>query len=100
MGAPCFQSGVDQPRVFFNPNRARSIYATPHSKEIKDVSSVIPGDFALYQNNPNPFNPSTTIKFDVPALREGASEISLAVFNLLGQKVATLYKGVVAAGID
>ncbi len=76
------------------------IYATPQSTEIKEVSSFVPGDFALYQNNPNPFNPSTTIKFDVPALREGASEISLAVFNLLGQRVATLFAGVVAAGID
>ncbi len=55
---------------------------------------------ALYQNNPKPFNPSAIIKFDVPALREGASEISLTVFNLLGQKEATLYKGVVAAGTD
>ncbi len=76
------------------------IYATPHNTEIKEVSIFVSGDFALYQNNPNPFNPSTTIKFDVPALGEGASVISLAVFNLPGQKVATLYKGVVDAGID
>ncbi len=61
-------------------------------------SSSIPKEFQLNQNYPNPFNPSTIIKFDVPALREGASEISLAVFNLLGQKVATLFAGAVAAG--
>ncbi len=60
--------------------------------------AFVSGDFALYQNYPNQFNSSTTIKFDVPSLREGASEISLAVFNLLDQKVATLYKGVVDAG--
>ncbi|KAA3613046.1 MAG: T9SS C-terminal target domain-containing protein [Calditrichaeota bacterium] len=74
------------------------IYATPHSAEVKEVNSFVPADFAMYQNKPNPFNPSTTIKFDVPALREGAINVSLTVYNLLGQKVATLYEGVVDAG--
>ncbi len=54
---------------------------------------------ALYQNNPNPFNPSTTIKFDVPALHEGASEISLTVFNLLGQKVANFIMVLLMPGL-
>ncbi len=60
--------------------------------------AFVSGDFTLYQNKPNPFNPSTTIKFDVPALHEGVSEISLGIFNLLGQKVATIFAGVVDAG--
>ncbi len=54
---------------------------------------------ALYQNNTNPFNPSTTIKFDVPALHEGASEISLTVFNLLGQKVANFIMVLLMPGL-
>ncbi len=46
----------------------------------------IPDRYALFDNYPNPFNPSTTISFQLPK----ASSISLNVFNALGQLVATL----------
>ena len=53
-----------------------------------------PEAFALHQNYPNPFNPSTTIAF---TLGKGGMT-SLAVYNVLGQKVATLFDGYAAAG--
>ncbi len=54
----------------------------------------LPREFALKQNYPNPFNPSTMIEFAVPA--EG--NVELSIYNLVGQKVATLVNGKVAQG--
>ncbi|HTY10557.1 MAG TPA: glycosyl hydrolase family 18 protein [Bacteroidota bacterium] len=46
----------------------------------------IPGGFVLYDNFPNPFNPSTTIQFLLPA----AAHVTIKVFDVLGREVATL----------
>jgi hypothetical protein len=64
------------------------------STSVKSVSNVIPESYQLRQNYPNPFNPSTQIGFDVP--REGF--VSLKVYNLLGQEVATLVRETLAPG--
>ena len=50
---------------------------------------VLPARFALGPNYPNPFNPSTIIPYQLAAL----SEVRLEVFNLLGQRIATLVNG-------
>lgn len=54
----------------------------------------LPRDWALTQNNPNPFNPSTRISFDVPA----SSRVTLRVYNFLGQQVRTLVDAHLAPG--
>ena len=56
--------------------------------------NTLPNDYVLEQNYPNPFNPSTTISFSLPT----ASQATIEIFNLLGQKVATPYDGFAEAG--
>lgn len=55
----------------------------------------IPGKFALEQNYPNPFNPSTNISFNLPV----SSQVTLKVYNILGQEVATLVNGKLSSGL-
>jgi len=50
------------------------------------ISSITPTDFKLYSNYPNPFNPATKIKFDLPS----KSHTSLIVYDALGRAVQTL----------
>jgi hypothetical protein len=55
-----------------------------------------PVEFALGQNFPNPFNPSTTIPYAVPGTVAG--ETRLTIFNSSGQEVRTLVSGPVTPG--
>jgi hypothetical protein len=54
----------------------------------------VPLRFAMEQNFPNPFNPSTTIRYEVPV----PSIVSLTVCNVLGQEITTLARGEVGPG--
>ena len=71
------------------------LVSIPGDKQDRDSS---PTDFQLFQNYPNPFNPVTTISYTVGAHHDVPVLVELSIFNLLGQKVATLVSAKQAAG--
>ena len=60
-----------------------------------DDNESIPNQFAMHQNYPKPFNPSTQISFDIP---QDGEHIMLNIYNILGQNVSTLVNGVMNPG--
>ena len=64
----------------------------------EDIRNTIPRDWMLYQNYPNPFNPTTTIEFDVPEVAGRIPRAAIQIFNMLGQRVRTIERGIHDAG--
>lgn len=62
--------------------------------DIKTLENGLPTEYTLEQNYPNPFNPSTSIRFSIPK----EQMVTLKVFNVLGQEVATLVNQVMKGG--
>lgn len=69
-------------------------YGSPNPSSVKELPGVLPNNYVLEQNYPNPFNPVTNIKYSIPK----AGYVTLKVYNLLGQEVATIFEGNQNAG--
>ena len=74
-------------------------FTIPVGLLVTDVTGIIPGDelpkeFALKQNYPNPFNPVTTISYELSQ----SGDVSLVIYNLIGQEIAILIREVQQAG--
>lgn len=61
---------------------------------VENPSSNVPANYSLEQNYPNPFNPTTTINFSLPK----ASDVSLKVYDALGNEVMSIVNGFKNAG--
>ncbi|MBK7104251.1 MAG: T9SS type A sorting domain-containing protein [Ignavibacteriae bacterium] len=70
------------------------IYKPNFLVDIKEESNTIPVDFKLYPVYPNPFNPQTTIKFDITE----SSKVSVKIYNIIGEEIITLLEKVTAPG--
>ena len=64
------------------------------AKDPDGSNNGLPEKFQLYQNSPNPFNPTTNIVFDLPV----TSKVKLIVFDINGKVVQTIFNGVLEAG--
>jgi hypothetical protein len=78
----------------YNSHVSIPVNLTIEPTGLEDHLSGKPRIFHLSQNYPNPFNPSTIIKYELTKM----NEVELSIYNLLGQKVATLFFGRQNAG--
>jgi len=77
-----------------SPNSQTWLFTVQGPTGIVNTENGIPKEYNLYQNFPNPFNPSTVIKFDVPK----KSDVSIIVYDLLGRESAVLLNREMNAG--
>ena len=82
---------IDPPDIFGSPD---TLYAPWTSIREIPAGPVVPDNFSLHQNFPNPFNPVTTISFDLPM----KSDVNLKVFNIAGEEVFSVNTGTLNAG--
>ena len=70
---------------------------TLRSELVPPGDSGLPKAYALYQNFPNPFNPSTTIRYDIPE-RNGSVPVRICLYDIRGRLVRRLVDDRMAAG--
>jgi hypothetical protein len=90
IGAVCIRQGSNTATGYIDGIRVDTSWSNVISTSVKSQSHALPAKLILEQNYPNPFNPSTTLRFSLPSTNRAV----LKIFNLIGQKVATLFDDV------
>jgi hypothetical protein len=80
--------------TFQGNNQRTGVYNGSLITDVKDKTNLLPTQFSLSQNYPNPMNPSTTISFSLPS----QSFVSLKIYDVLGREVATIVSEELPAG--
>ncbi len=86
LSANTFPRNYTAPQDTWLKNPPLPAETAPFTTDVKQDGNGIPVVYTLDQNYPNPFNPTTNIRYSIPE----AAKVTLKVFNLLGQEVATL----------
>jgi len=69
----------------YGDNVQKTMYIYWNILGTNDEQHLLPKNYTLHENYPNPFNPTTTLRFDLPEV----NDITLTIYNMLGQKVKT-----------
>ncbi len=89
---------VDQLSIVYEYDASGRLLSSLHTAfsgvSVQPGDSSLPKEFALYDAYPNPFNPVTTVNFDLPR----PAKVEIAVFDMLGRRVALLMNGEQEAG--
>ena len=85
--------GINEGKYFYRLKQVDYNGAYEYSQVI-EVEFSVPQEFVLAQNYPNPFNPATTLSFGLPV----ESNITLSVYNSLGELVKVVAQGTLQAG--
>ncbi len=95
--AACTQEGshgIHNTKLVQELLRDAIILFNPTVTGIKNESNTIPSKYALSQNFPNPFNPTTEIRFSIPQ----ASNVKLTVYDIIGKEVGVIVNEYLSAG--
>ncbi len=93
--SPAGESEQQVPVSVGNGRSVANVVLTLGTTSVAETAAEMPTKFELEQNYPNPFNPETTIKYHVPV----RVNVTLRVYNALGQELRTLMNGLQDAGV-